>query len=1140
SNLVTDGIAALQRLQEQTSALHQQYLASQETTQKTLLALIESQARGVPMTAIPVAAPQPVAAAPVPLPNPLPQAGEGRVRDSVSEALIAVVAEKTGYPPETLNLDMGLESDLGIDSIKRVEILAALREKLPNAPVVGPQHVGTLRTLRQIIEFMGAGQAPLPNPLPQAGEGRVRDSVSEALIAVVAEKTGYPPETLNLDMGLESDLGIDSIKRVEILAALRDKLPNAPVVGPEHVGTLRTLRQIIEFMGAGQAPLPNPLPQAGEGRVRDSVSEALIAVVAEKTGYPPETLNLDMGLESDLGIDSIKRVEILAALRERLPEAPTVGPEHVGTLRTLRQIIDFMTGGPSIPHPNPLPQAGEGRVRELPTNIVREMLVSALMPADEPRRPAALPAQGAFWVLDDGSELSKAVVRRLAEKGGKSELVKLGNVPAVPAELGGLVLIAPAAKLEVNGLWSESSERWLKDAFQLLRACAPALRKNAGAVFCTVSRLDGAFGLGALERTACPTSGALAGLAKTARLEWPEQRCKALDLDRAWTDLEAAAAAVVEELGLSGPVEVGLEEGGRRVLETRTEPAPASGPLPLAEDDVVVVTGGARGVTAEAALALAEAVRLTFVVLGRTPAPEPEPDWLKGLSAEGDVKKGVMKELGGKPAPKAIEEAYRRWMGNRELARNIARLEAAGAKVLYRSADLRDPASVQAALSGLPGPVRALVHGAGALADRHIEEKTPAMFDAVFDTKVGGLRTVLGALDLPALKAVALFSSVTGRLGRVGQADYAMANETLNKAAQSLSRRLPGCRVVSICWGPWEGGMVTPALKKVFEGEGVGLLPLREGGRHLVAELRGAGVETVVTGSKLATAADRAVAKEPAKLVVAFERSLDTASHPFLSSHVINGKAVLPLAMMAEWLAHAALHANPGLEFAGLDDLRVLKGVILDGAPRTVRAAAGKAAKEGPLYRVPVELQGEGSVVHARGSVLLGRRPTPPAPTAVPAWPAYPRTTERAYAETLFHGPHLQGITAVDGCAEAGIAVSVNPAPAPSAWQKNPLRSAWLGDPLALDAAFQAAILWSAEHAGGPCLPAYMGRYRQFAEFPKDGTKVVLRMTRRGAMVAADADFLTRSGALVARLEGSEHAVDAGLTAAFKKSTVLA
>ena len=49
-------------------------------------------------------------------------------------------------------------------------------------------------------------------------------------------------------------------------------------------------------------------------------------------GLSREMLELDMELDADLGIDSIKRVEILSALQERLPEAPTIKPEHLGTL----------------------------------------------------------------------------------------------------------------------------------------------------------------------------------------------------------------------------------------------------------------------------------------------------------------------------------------------------------------------------------------------------------------------------------------------------------------------------------------------------------------------------------------------------------------------------------------------------------------------------------------------------------------------------------------------------------------------------------------------------------------------------------------------------------------------------------------
>ena len=73
----------------------------------------------------------------------------------------------------------------------------------------------------------------------------------------------------------------------------------------------------------------------------------LLEVIAEKTGYPAEMLDLDMAMDADLGIDSIKRVEILSALQERLPEAPQVKPEHLGTLLTLRHIAAFLADAPA-------------------------------------------------------------------------------------------------------------------------------------------------------------------------------------------------------------------------------------------------------------------------------------------------------------------------------------------------------------------------------------------------------------------------------------------------------------------------------------------------------------------------------------------------------------------------------------------------------------------------------------------------------------------------------------------------------------------------------------------------------------------------------------------------------------------------
>ena len=192
---------------------------------------------------------------------------------------------------------------------------------------------------------------------------------SKTLLAVVSEKTGYPPEMLELDMDLEADLGIDSIKRVEILAAMQE-FPDAPQAASEDLAELRTLGQIVDYIqnlvpGSPQSASPakvqvleqdvpsidtqpdrdgnglEPLPEITTSKEPSPFSQTLLEVVSEKTGYPPEMLELDMDLEADLGIDSIKRVEILAAMQE-FPDAPQAASADLAELRTLGQIVNYI------------------------------------------------------------------------------------------------------------------------------------------------------------------------------------------------------------------------------------------------------------------------------------------------------------------------------------------------------------------------------------------------------------------------------------------------------------------------------------------------------------------------------------------------------------------------------------------------------------------------------------------------------------------------------------------------------------------------------------------------------------------------------------------------------------------------------
>jgi NAD(P)-dependent dehydrogenase (short-subunit alcohol dehydrogenase family) len=589
---------------------------------------------------------------------------------------------------------------------------------------------------------------------------------------------------------------------------------------------------------------------------------------------------------------------------------------------------------------------------------------------------------------------------------------------------------------------------------------------------------------------------------------------------------------------------------------------------------VVLVTGGARGVTAEAAVALAGAFKPTLILTGRTPPPTgPEPAWLAGLTDEAALKKAIAEHLKGDATPKAVGEYHAKVTAQREIRRTLERVSAAGGKGAYFAVNVAAGRAVADLLHQVKvkyGSVTAVVHGAGVLADKKIENLTPEQFDHVYTTKVDGIRTLLDLLGGEDLKAVVLFSSTTARFGRVGQMAYAAANEVLNKIAQAEARKRPASRVVAINWGPWEGGMVTPALRKVFEAEGIGLIPLADGGNFVVQELNAAGraVEVIALGSRAKVAGSAPVPAAPRtpppvgvpaagasgptpppggpppELAVAFERAVDVASHPVLRSHVLDGRAVLPMAVHLEWLAHAALHGNPGLVFHGVNDLRVTHGVMVeDGASAGLRLMAGKAVKQDKLFAVPVELRGKRrdgrDVIHSRAEVILAAAlPKPPAADKPPVVQPYPHPTEEVYRYFLFHGSDLHGIEAVDGLTDVAFMGTAYPAPAPAEWFADPLRSAWVADPLVLDASFQMMILWSFAQHGAGSLPCFAGRYRQYRRaFPAGPTKVVIRVTRdNGSFARADIDYLDADGVVVAQLQDYECVIDAGLNQAFRRN----
>ena len=234
-----------------------------------------------------------------------------------------------------------------------------------------------------------------------------------------------------------------------------------------------------------------------------------------------------------------------------------------------------------------------------------------------------------------------------------------------------------------------------------------------------------------------------------------------------------------------------------------------------------------------------------------------------------------------------------------------------------------------------------------------------------------------------------------------------------------------------------------------------------------------------------------------------------------------------------------------GWSFAGVDNLRLFKGVILgEHDEATLEVRIGKAVRRDGHFVVATELNGSLSsgreVAHARAEVILSDRytKTPARSNSEKHLVPFSRPHEEIYESVLFHGPAMRGIERVDGLGERTIAGWVATSPAPSEWLEQPLRNAWLTDPLAVDSALQLVVLWSRDRLGSNSLPTAIHGYRQFRRaFPADGVHVVAEIRHASASRAvAEIEFVDAQGEPVARIDSYECVVDASLNQAFRRN----
>ncbi|WP_329060702.1 SDR family NAD(P)-dependent oxidoreductase [Streptomyces sp. NBC_01429] len=919
------------------------------------------------------------------------------------------------------------------------------------------------------------------------------------------------------------------------LAPLPLPRPPAPRRAPAPVTTASA-----EVPVAAPVAAPAPVPATAEDRApavagaslsAPELEELLLSVVARLTGYPVEMLGVDMELEADLGVDSIKRVEILSAVRRQVGDAAAGDPGRLGKLRTLREIVGALTTA-TVPEPPdavsaPVPEAparpadsGIGAGPEAEAGVGPQAALTRLVPRAVESPAAGLAMAG---LLDgplvvtgeglDGGGLTGLVARKLAERG-----VDATAVAEVPEDARGVVHLGA---LTASGTPDEAREVH-RSVFRAARTVAAQVA-GVRRLFVTVQDTGGDFGLGghAPDRA---WLGGVAALVRTAAKEWPDASVKAVDCERGGRDDEAVAEAIVRELLEGGPAaEAGLRADGTRVT-LRAVPAPVTRAAArrITSASVLVATGGARGVTAAALLDLARTHRPRIVLLGRTePAAEPG-----GLASAADepalVRLLAERSTGGAAdsSPARITARAREILAAREVRATLAALEAAGSPVRYVQVDARDGEALAAALHDVRdtwGPVTGIVHGAGVLADARIADKSDAQVEQVMSTKVDGLRALLAATADDPLDVICLFSSVAAGYGNVGQSDYAMANEVLGQVASAEQARRPDCLVRCVAWGPWQGGMVTPALATHFGRSGVPLIPLEQGAAAFTAELDGTVGEarTVLAVGDDPAALSPAGDPPPAQLLV----RADTL--PQLADHAIGGVPVLPVAMVLNWFAGAAGAWRPDAGPLVLRDLRVYKKFALpeltgEGHRLTVHGGRGAA---GSVAELEAELRGADGVAHFRAVLDTGAVRPDPADWGSPDGLERLDRDEFYDGELLFHGPLFQAVRTARGVSEHGAEATVAGLRA-LGWPGQH----WPLDPAAVDGALQLALVWARHVGGAATLPMAVAECRVHRLGPVDGTVrcVVRGRKAHGTGARCDAALIDADGSVRLELLGVE------------------
>ncbi|MCK5819301.1 MAG: SDR family oxidoreductase [Psychromonas sp.] len=1120
----------------------------------------------------------------------------------LSESLDKTLAMYHDFQSETIRVH---ETYLNNQNQSMQKILSLLSEDMTLAPISPQAETASVDTMQvTTAPVLVNAIKPLVVANTRTGESPAMNlaMIHDVMMSVVSDKTGYPVQMLELTMDMEADLGIDSIKRVEILGAIQDEITDLPALDPIDLAELRTLGEILDHMQAKTSALtpvnltadvaPNVAPivdssllNASSGNDFAKIQGVMMSVVSDKTGYPVQMLELTMDMEADLGIDSIKRVEILGAIQDEITDLPELDPIDLAELRTLGEIVNYIQGrrdvqgrrdasfgiikNPALGTVDLDPNVGINKDFSPLTSAT--VFVKYLAPVT--KQQTSINGEN-LLLVDDGANSATDLAQKLIKQGwyvtvikpswvkkitsmGFSNKVKVIRISSLDEdEL--KVMIAKKShwtsvvylhpKTSVSGIeYPSASKKGVQLAFLLAKLTA--LAKNTRGIrssFVVLTRQGGAFGVENNEKNTDLVQAGLSGLVKTLSREWPSVFCRVLDVSKTFGAAKVANLLFDEINDVQKlPVEVGFYKNKRLTISTqKTDSYALKSSNSINKNSLFLVSGGARGVTAYCVIRLAQTYKSKFILLGRSEYKNTEPAWANGIDDEFALKKAAMdffSTSANKVTPLAINHCILSVIRNREIAQTMNAITKAGSLVEYVSVDITDREKVKARVTSITnhwGNITGLIHGAGILADKFIEKKTLADFECVYRPKMDGLLSMLSCCQNDKLEHFVLFSSLAGFFGNPGQSDYAIANDILNKTAFRFKALHQGVQVLSFNWGPWDGGMVTATIKRMFTDRGVYMISPHVGAQLLVNELS-------ATSNRCPQILVGAIMSFDNELkntsVNRLTKKLSAANNPFFVDHQINGQQVLPTVCAIAWMVEACHKTYPDHAYLGFENYKLLKGVIFDGSQaEQLDIDLNLIVETAEKLQIEVKI----SCVNRAGkatfnyvaNLFLAKHKTKQPVFNGKLGPLQSVKHCLYEDQTLFHGGSLQGIIAINECDEQGLLLSCQIDDAVKAVQGE--FDVQVNNIFANDLVYQALIVWARKKLGLSNLPTATLSWQVWQEVPVDQPFYLkLNVTEnRNNKLSADVLFIGHDKKIFAKISGVQAIIKERVNAALVKA----